>query len=639
MRVRVPLGGATLTGYIVSIPPKLDEGVSPTRIREITARLEDTPSISPDLLSLAEWMAEHYLTPLGQCLRLVFPGAPERESRRVPKDLSEEIRAVPSTRPPQVQTIPAHLDPLKRKVLEALTSRTPAHVLICASMKALAGLYLETIQATVETGRSALLLVPQTRDVEPLEALFNDRWGSRCQAYHAGLTPGDRLRAWSRIRDGEADIVIGTRSAIFVPLHHIGLIIVAREDHEAYKAENAPRFDARVVAAERAVRAGAVLVMASPHPSLESVQATGPDWAALPPSAGTPGLPPITVVDLREEPPGTLLSAPMTEAIAARLGARQKVLLFLNRKGYAPLLLCRDCGEAIRCPACSTGLAFHKKAAALRCPHCGHAGTAPEACPGCQGVRLVPFGFGTEALEEAVQRQFPAARVARLEREGAARERANCAILSLMQDGEFDILIGTQLVITRHPRPVASLIGLIYPDAALHLPDFRAAERTYHTLREVLTLADPDAQDAEIVLQTYMPQHHVMQALRQQDPAIFYKAELADREALGYPPFGRLIGLQVSGTKDELVASAAARWTDLIRRTKTATTGSRIAVLGPIPASPPRLRKRFRWRLLVKGRDAAALQQAVRTTLTDIETDSRAGGLRYDIEVDPQSLL
>jgi primosomal protein N' (replication factor Y) len=229
--------------------------------------------------------------------------------------------------------------------------------------------------------------------------------------------------------------------------------------------------------------------------------------------------------------------------------------------------------------------------------------------------------------------------VARLEREGAARERANRAILSLMQDGELDILIGTQLVVTRHPRPVASLIGLIYPDAALHLPDFRAAERTYHTLREVLTLADPDARDAEVVLQTYVPQHHVMQALRQQNPAIFYKAELADRAALGYPPFGRLIGLQVSGTREEPVAAAAARWADLIRREKATTPGNSLEVLGPIPASPPRLRKRFRWRLLVKGRDEAALRQAVRATLKEIETASRAGGLRYDIDVDPQSLL
>ena len=626
-----------MTGYIVSITQEPEGGVFPARIRAITTRLEETPSVSPDLLSLAEWLARHYLTPLGQCLRLVFPGASEGVSPRVRKGPSEETRALPGTLDPKVQALPADLDPLRRNILDALKCRTPANVLLSASTNVLAGLYLEAIQTTLETGRSALLLVPQTDEVEPLHALIKDRWGARCQAYHAGLTAGDRLRAWSRIKEGEADIVIGTRSAIFAPLHQIGLIIVDREDHSAYKAENAPRFDARVVAAERARRAGAVLALASPHPSLESVHATVPIGSVLSAPARTLDSPPVTVVDLREEPPGTLLSSPMTEAIAARLGARRKVLLFLNRKGYAPVLLCRDCGQAIRCPACSAGLTFHKKAAALRCGHCGHSGTAPEACPACQGVRLVPYGFGTEALEEAVHTQFPAARVARLEREGAVRERANAAILSLMQAGELDILIGTQLVVTRRPRPVASLIGLIYPDAALQVPDFRAAERAYQTLREVTTLAA--APDSGIVLQTYVPQHHVIQALTHQDPAIFYKTELADRAALGYPPFGRLIGLQVSGTREEPVAAAAARWADLIRREKATTPGNSLEVLGPIPASPPRLRKRFRWRLLVKGRDEAALRQAVRATLKEIETASRAGGLRYDIDVDPQSLM
>jgi primosomal protein N' (replication factor Y) len=206
-----------------------------------------------------------------------------------------------------------------------------------------------------------------------------------------------------------------------------------------------------------------------------------------------------------------------------------------------------------------------------------------------------------------------------------------------MQKGELDILIGTQLVATRHPRPVAALVGLIYPDAALHLPDFRAAERAYHTLREVTSLTKEP--DSGIVLQTCVPQHHVMRSLAQRDPSIFYMTELADREALGYPPFGRLIGLQVSGTKEESVAAAAIRWAALIRQGKAATTGKSIELLGPIPASPPQLRKRFRWRLLVKGRDGHSLRRAVQVTLTEIESSSRAGGLRYDIDVDPQSLI
>ncbi len=508
-------------------------------------------------------------------------------------------------------------------------------MLLSAATDELVGLYLEAIQTALDTGRSALLLLPQTDQVETIHASVAARWGARCEAYHAGLSPADRRRAWARIQAGEVAVVIGTRSAVFAPLTQLGLIIVDQEDHSAYKAENAPRYDTRIIAAERARRDGAVLALASSHPSLESVHATGPNWAALVAPVRVTDWPPVTVVDLREVPSGDIISETMHQAIAVRLADRKKVLLFLNRKGYAPVLLCRDCGQAVQCPACAVGWTFHKRDGRLRCSHCGRTGKAPEVCPACTGTRLFPSGFGTEALEEMVGMRFPHARVARLEREGTARERANAAILSLMQAGELDILIGTQLVVTRSPRPVASLVGLIYPDAAFHLPDFRAAERAYHTLSEVMALADQNDADAGVVIQTYVPQHHVIRALGERNPSIFYESELAARQALGYPPFGRLIGLRVSGTKEELVETAASRWAALLKEERSPD----MAVLGPIPATSARVRGRTRWQLVVKGTDAAALRRAVRATLAALEKTSRAGGLRYDVDVDPQSLL
>ncbi|HEX9285512.1 MAG TPA: hypothetical protein VF879_07570, partial [Nitrospirales bacterium] len=341
------------------------------------------------------------------------------------------------------------------------------------------------------------------------------------------------------------------------------------------------------------------------------------------------------------------------------LAVRKSVLLFLNRKGYASVLICRDCGHAVQCPACSVGWTFHKHDGTLRCGYCGRTGKAPETCPACMGTRLFQTGLGTEALEEAVRLRFPAARVARLERQRAGGDPANAAILSLWQSGELDILIGTQLVITRMPRPVASLVGLVHPDATLHLPDFHAAEQAYHTLSEVMTLADPRDSDAAIMLQTHIPQHHVIRALAQRDPAIFYENELAARKALEYPPFGRLIGLRVSGTKEELVETAAIRWATSLRRaagkvgvggaprvpvappnaTDVGPPHTIIEVLGPIPATPAKVRGRIRRQLVVKGTDEAALRHAVRVTFADLEKAGKAGGLRYDIDVDPQSLM
>ncbi len=639
MLVRVPFGRSTLTGFVVAVTPHPETGGNSTRIREVIARLEDRPSISPDLLALTEWVAARYLAPLGQCLRLAFPGSLERTQRPRRTVHTNAPAAVPISDPStfnvQRLTINESLAPLRANVLAAIARQTHVRLFLPATTVASLGFYADAMQAALDRGRTALVLVPETGRVEAGHAFFAARWGARCQVYHAGLSSADRQQAWARIQTGDAAVVIGTRSAVFAPLTNVGLIIVDQEDHPAYKAENVPRYDARVVAAERARRAGAVLALASAHPSLETVQAMGADIGAVGPDVPRADAPPVTVADLRDVPWGENLSAPLTEAIAARLAARKNVLLFLNRKGYASVLLCRDCGQAVTCPACSIGWTFHKREGLLRCSYCGRTGNAPEACPACTGARLVPSGSGTEALEETVKTHFPSARVARLELHRIGGDRANAAILSLWQAKELDILIGTQLVVTRSPRPVASLVGLVYPDAALHLPDFQAAERAYHTLSDVMALADPHDTDAEIVIQSYVPRHHVIRALAERNPSIFYESELAARQALGYPPFGRLIGLRVSGTKEELTEAAASRWAALLKEAR----GPDMTVLGPIPATPARVRGRFRRQLVVKGPDGAALRQAVQITLAEMGAASRAGGLRYDIDVDPQSLL
>ncbi len=655
MRVRVPFGRGTLTGFIVAVTSEPETGGKSTQIREVIARLEDTPSVSPDLLALTEWVAERYLAPFGQCLRLAFPGSPERiratAHAKQTDDLSP-VTAVPASAQSALNvnrsTLNESLAQLRTKALTAIARQTHESLLLPATTDELLGFYGEVIQAALDRGRSALLLVPEAGRIDASHAFFAARWGARFQVYHAGLSSADRQRAWARIQTGEAAVVIGTRSAVFAPLVRVGLIIVDREDHPAYKAENVPRYDARAVAAERARRAGAVLALASAHPSLETVHMTGSDLGTLALRTSHANAPPVTVADLRDAPFGEILSAPLSDAIAARLADRNNVLLFLNRKGYASVLQCRDCGQAVKCPACSVGWTFHKREGVLRCNSCGRTGNAPETCPACTGTRLIPSGSGTEALEETVKARFPSARIARLELRRTGRDKANAAILSLWQAKELDILIGTQLVVTRSPRPVASLVGLVYPEAALDLRGFRGAERAYHTLRDVMALADPHDSTAEIVIQTYVPQHHVIRALAERNPSIFYASELAARQALGYPPFGRLIGLRVSGTRAELVEAAAVRWAALLRAGGKVGVGGAplvgppptlMEVLGPIPATPARLRGRFRRQLVVKGTDGAALRQAVQVTLAELEKTSRAGGLRYDIDVDPQSLM
>jgi primosomal protein N' (replication factor Y) len=644
MRVRVPFGRSTLTGYIVAVTPHADTDGKPARIREVLARVDEKPSIPPDLLALAQWISERYLAPLGQCLRLAFHGAPDKTrsaARTKRADNIPSVTPVPASDQPTFNvnrsTLNERLAPLRAKVLDALAHHRPERIFLPAATYELGELYGNAVEATLEQGRTALVLLPEVARVEASQGVFLSRWGRRCQMYHGGLPPGARRKAWARIQQGEASVVVGTRSAVLAPLAHLGLIVIDQEDHPAYKAENVPRYDARTVADERARRAGAVLVLASAHPSLATVHAVGSEVLLL--RATPDGSPRVTVVDLRDAPFGTILSPPLTEAIAACLAAGKKALLFLNRKGYAPVLQCRDCGQAVKCPACAVGWVYHKHDGLLRCGHCGRTGQVPEACPSCLGARLLPSGFGTEALEEAVRARFPEARVARLERDRPGGDRANAAILTLLQVGELNILIGTQLVVTRSPRPVVSLVGLVHPDAALNLPDFRAAERAYHTLREVMALADAKDSTARIVMQTYIPQHHVVRALAERDPRFFYDNELAARKELGYPPFGQLIGLRVSGTKEERVETVTTKWATLLRAESARARPAHFEILGPIPATPFRVRGRVRWQLVVKGPDGTTLRQAVQATLAELEKSGRAGGLRYDIDVDPQSLL
>ena len=638
MRVRIPFGSEILVGYIVGVTSEPDRESAGKRLRPILARLDDAPVVSPQLLGLTRWVADRYLAPLGQCLRLAFPSQVEKQTRAPGPQIQS-----PHSAPVPVLTrrvLSPALAATRDEVLAAIRDRRQGIVLLPGSSRDLIEVYREAVHATLRTGRSALILVPETHQVEPLRRVLADGGKLLAEAYHGQLSMSERRNSWERIQRGEARVVVGTRSAVFVPLVDLGLIVIDQEDHGAYKAENTPRYDARVVAAQRARELGAVLLQASAHPSLESVHPTPSSKRAwLGP--GTGSLPPVRTINLRGTP-GEILSAPMVEAIAQRLAARQRALLFLNRKGYASVLFCRDCGEALRCTACGLGWTFHKKEVLLRCSHCGQQETAPTICPACRGSRLHPSGLGTEAAEEALRRRFPQARLLRLERAGARGKTKNAELLAHLQANDYDILIATQLILTVVPCPVVSFIGILAPDAALHQPDFLAAERAYHTLREVITLAPDDAATGEVMIQTYMPDHHVIRALAAHDPSMFYDSELAARAALGYPPFGRLIGLRVTGIRDETVATAAEHWATVLRlEIKKAATEKRpssIQLLGPIPALPPRLRGRFRRQLIIKGGDGPRMREAVRNSLVTVEK-SHAGKLRYEVDVDPTSLI
>ncbi len=554
-------------------------------------------------------------------------------------------------KPQESATVPpremAWWDQLRR----ALDGAEPRLFLLQAPAAQRLSHVIRAAEETLARDRTVLILAPEVIRAAAIAELARARWGDRVELFHSGLTPTRRGQVWRRIRAGTAGIVVGTRSAVFAPLISLGLLCVEDEEDPSFKEEAEPHYHAREVAWMRAGQDKAVLLLGSAHPSLETVQAIGASGEALRISDDGVVPPAIQVVDLRRFPHGSVLTEPMIAGIRAALEARAGVVLFLNRKGFAPALLCLDCGGPQRCPHCSVTLSFYKRAARLACHSCGASVPVPETCTLCLAARLEPVGFGTERLEEEIRRLFPGARIGRLDRDTAPTPGKAAAIRRLASAGEFDILIGTQMLFQGFPLSPVGFVGLPHADAGLHLPDFRSAERTYHALLDAVALARSGEAGGTIVLQTYLPTHHAIASVVSYNESGFYDQELAFRQSVGYPPFTHLVSLRVSGTNPALVREAAERWSGLLKaalRQRSAgeerpppheTLGSDITILGPIPAAVARVRGRHRWRLLVKSADAEVARVVVKRTLEVLEKRPGRGGLKFDVDIDPVEMV
>ncbi|MBI5776374.1 MAG: primosomal protein N', partial [Nitrospirae bacterium] len=342
----------------------------------------------------------------------------------------------------------------------------------------------------------------------------------------------------------------------------------------------------------------------------------------------------VHLVDLRQTPPRTLLAEPMLAGIRTTLEAKTGAILFANRKGFASALHCRDCGASPCCAHCSVSLTLYKRANRLACRYCGATEPIPEICPSCRSPRIEPVGSGTERLEEELRRLFPGARIGRLDRDTARTPEQAARLRNGIAAGELDLLIGTQLLFQDMPIQAVGFVGIPYADAGLHRPDFRSAERTYHARLDAVGLARTDGL---VVLQTILPDHHVIASVAKDEPARFYEQELAFRRALGYPPFAHLISLCVSGKTDAAVRTAAERWAAAVKEHGKKNSGA-VTVLGPIPASVERVRGRHRRQILVKSADADAARHSVKATLEKIEAGKEHRGLKFDVTVDPIEL-
>lgn len=636
--VRVPLGPSTVPGVVVTIssegpPLPATTRATPIRVRDILAVVNEPAdaTISPDLLDLTRQVSDYYLAPWGQCLRLILPALPgARETSRSRR--ASQARLTPTAAghsTDSLQLLPPAAPPWWPRFQEALAAHRHETFLVEDTLSRRWATLLHAAEIALERNGTVLIISPEIRRAAALAALSLIRWPDRVAQIHSDLPPALRAREWRRIQTGAADIVVGTRSAIFAPLRGPGLICVDDEDDPSLKEEQEPHYHAREVAAMRARQHGAVLLLGTAHPSVETRRHVGaqPTPAPAPRAA-------VHLVDLRQTPPRTLLSEPMLAGIRTTLEAKTGAILFANRKGFASALHCRDCGASLACSHCSVSLTLYKRANRLACRYCGATEPIPEVCPSCRSPRIEPVGSGTERLEEELRRLFPDARIGRLDRDTARTPEQAARLRNGIAAGELDLLVGTQLLFQDMPIQAVGFVGIPYADAGLHRPDFRSAERTYHALLEAVGLARTDGL---VVLQTILPDHHVIASIAAGHPARFYEQELAFRRALGYPPFAHLISLCVSGKTEAAVRTAAERWAADVKEHGKKNSGT-VTVLGPIPASVERVRGRHRRQILVKSADADAARHSVQATLEKIEAGKEHRGLKFDVTVDPLEL-
>ena len=497
--------------------------------------------------------------------------------------------------------------------------------------------YRRLARATLESGRQALILVPEIALTPAIATSFRQAFGARVAVQHSGLSNGARHDQWYRIRRGEVDVVVGMRSAVFAPLPSVGLIVVDEEHDASYKQEESPRYHGRDVAIMRAKRNGALVVLGSATPSLESYRhATSGRYRrlTLPRRVRSRPLPAVHIVDMRDElaadGPDVVLSRPLVTALDACITRGEQALVLLNRRGFAAAVYCRECARSLECPHCSVSLTFHRAAGQARCHYCGFARARPESCPECGGTYLEQIGFGTERVETEILNRWPDARVARLDRDTTRRTGAAARLLGRFASGAVDILVGTQMVAKGHDFPRVTLVGVVSADVGLGLADYRAAERTFQLLTQVAGRAGRGEASGEAIVQTLYPNHYSIRHACSQAYEPFYAEEIGFRQAMRYPPAVSLVSAVVRGTNYRKTMQEAA---DLVSRIRVRS--SRFRVLGPAPAPLGRLRGEYRVQLFLKGPQRREMREAVLAAL-----DGRAElTRRVVVDVDPLWML
>jgi primosomal protein N' (replication factor Y) len=607
------------------------------------------------------------LSPKKRALRDALAAAGELSVRTLAPQDRTHLRALERAGRVEIFTRRMYRDPFGEAILpDAAPALTAAQEAVVAGVCAALGsgfrcfllngvtgsgkteIYLQLASQVMATGQSVLVLVPEIALITQTERRFRARFGEHVAVLHSGLSAGERFDQWTRILRGEVRVAIGVRSAVFAPFSDLGAVIVDEEHDPSYKQEGGLHYSARDLAVVRAQQCGAVALLGSATPSLQSyynVRTGKYTELRLPDRVEARPLPEVRVVDLRRcrdlRGPGRFISVELNRALAETLGRGEQALLFLNRRGFANFPVCAACGAALRCRHCDISLTLHQAAQAYRCHYCGFSLPATAACTACGAGQIKRLGMGTEKVEAAVRALFPEARVARMDRDTTQRRGEILRLLKGLREHEIDILIGTQMVTQGHDFPGITLVGIICADLSLSFPDFRAGERTFQLLSQVAGRAGRGDRPGQVILQTYNPDHFSIRAACTQDFETFYEQEIAFRKSLGYPPVTRLIQLRLSGHDEGLARRQAQALGAELQALRASDPGFRasIQILGPIEAPLARIAGQFRWQVLIKSPQSGMLHRFTDRLVAAHPPGSSRQRVRVAVDVDPLFLM
>lgn len=636
--VRVGLGTRAVPGVVVAVGGPSDQA----GLRDVEGLAHPAPVLSAHQIELARWIAGHYRAGLADTLRaMVPPGLAARARGRLGVARPRKARRVP------LELTLAEGDAVRDAALTEAQERALASVVgsldrggspfllhgITASGKT--EVSLRAAAASLERGRGVIVLVPEIALTTQVVARFVARFGERVALLHSALSQGERYDEWRRVLDGTADVVIGSRSALFAPLARPGLIVVDEEQEPSYKQESAPRYHAVDAALALGRISGASVVLGSATPRVTTYHAATSGELVLldmPERVQDLPLPVTTIVDLRLElkagERGTLSRA-LRVALGRAVEKGEQAILYLNRRGYATVVMCRDCGYVVACPACDIPFAWHAagpggSGGRLICHRCGRQEPrAPETCPKCASQRIRHLGVGTQRVEDDVRAAVPGARVVRLDRDAVRRKGAHAAAYELMRSGKAQVIVGTQMVAKGFDLPGVTLVGVVNADTVLNLPDHTASERTFQLLTQVLGRSGRGPSGGRGILQTYLPDHYAVRSAAAHDYVTFVDAELETRRRFGHPPFGKLVLLQTSARKEETVKRRASELARALRE----SAGTDAEVLGPAPAFAAKQAGSYRAQIVLRGARPNALLDRVEI------------GTQWTVDVDPMTLL